>query len=296
MLNFFTFFKKSKNKSKKTYDYARDQDNLKWFTPELIERSETIEKQPFFSYPAYEKLWHSIFASEKDLIIGQKEYGKTHKKRFFEVMNILAMAEKEQPAANILEFGISEFSGMYKKAFPSINFYTSDRPVPDDFIGFTEEKIRFISKCEDHFSIDLEDLNQMESFVNTQKNKFNLILFAEVLEHLTIHPVDLMSNMIQLLNNQGYLYITTPNFFSKKNRLLMKKWENPQEVYPSQNGNWDAHHHYREYAQKELFRFIENAGGKVLAFYFSDCWDSESIEICAEKSNMVFLIKKAMNE
>jgi hypothetical protein len=75
----------------------------------------------------------------------------------------------------------------------------------------------------------------------------------------------------------------------------MKSWENPQEIYPAANGDWDAHFHHREFSLKELLRFIELAGGAVKAFYHSDCWNSEKGEpdrCAATRGNLVLVAGK----
>ncbi len=128
--------------------------------------------------------------------------------------------------------------------------------------------------------------------------QYDLIIFAEVLEHLPIHPLDLLPSLIQQLTPGGAIYLTTPNCFAyQKLRQIESRW-NPQTVYPRQDDNWDAHHHYREYAAKELFNFITEAGGRVDGFYFSDCWPEDK-EIADhlrrqpdERGNMVFVVRR----
>jgi hypothetical protein len=121
------------------------------------------------------------------------------------------------------------------------------------------------------------------------------VLFAEVLEHLVVHPVEVLTPLLSLLRPGGYLYLTTPNFFRRQNRRRMAAWDNPQEVYPRGDGNWDLHYHHREYGHREMFRFVEAAGGVTRAFYFSACWDDpdDLPDNPAEYGNMVFVIQPA---
>ena len=116
-------------------------------------------------------------------------------------------------------------------------------------------------------------------------------MFTEVLEHPTANPVEILQQLIHLLKPNGYIYLSTPNFFRRKNRAQFQNQENPQEVYPSGDNNWDAHHHYREYGLKEMLRFIKQSGGKTSALYFSNCWDTEHCQNESDRGNMVFVIQ-----
>jgi hypothetical protein len=116
--------------------------------------------------------------------------------------------------------------------------------------------------------------------------------FTEVLEHLDVNPVELLEALLVLLKRDGFLYLTTPNFFRRENRERFYRFENPQQVYPIGQGNWDRHHHHREYGFKELFRFIEAAGGQTVAFYFSSCWDVEPLPPEHERGNLVFVVRR----
>jgi SAM-dependent methyltransferase len=117
------------------------------------------------------------------------------------------------------------------------------------------------------------DLTWPQTLGTTITASYDVIVFAEVLEHLVVNPVELFSSMLGLLRPNGSIYLTTPNFFSRKHLEQIRNHENPQEVFPRTNGNWDAHYHHREYGIKELLRFVDQAGGTPTGWYFSDCWD-----------------------
>ena len=117
------------------------------------------------------------------------------------------------PSPRVLKLGGSEFSGLYGKLFPHMQFYTSDSPTSDDYIGFTE------AVCKqrvggDHLPLDLTNTQALNDFAQQQPGRFDLILLTEVLEYLCIHPVDILRPLIQALSSRGQLYLTTPNFFS----------------------------------------------------------------------------------
>jgi 2-polyprenyl-3-methyl-5-hydroxy-6-metoxy-1,4-benzoquinol methylase len=122
---------------------------------------------------------------------------------------------------------------------------------------------------------------------------FDLVLLTEVLEHLPIHPADVLARVLPLLAPAGALYLTTPNFFAQAHVEALARGENPGAVYPAGDGNWDAHHHYREYEPVELAGFVAAAGGRVDAFHFSGCWDPPGVSLPAHRrGNLVFVIRR----
>ena len=271
------------------YDYLGDGSVKGYFTAEVLALSAQLEACKNLDSNDYETAWNEIFDSDRALIIGQKEYGMQHKQRFWELVNAMGILLKGNLQPQVLEFGVSEFSGLYGKLFPHMQFNTSDRPTADDYIGFTEAVCKQLVGG-DHLPLDLTDTQALSDFSKHQSGRFDLILLTEVLEHLCIHPVDILRPLIQALSSQGLLYLTTPNFFALEKRQLMQRWQNPQEVYPAADGNWDAHHHHREYCLTELLPFIEQAGGCLKGFYYSGCWDQQPCDNSAERANMVFVI------
>ena len=256
--------------------------------------SRELEDARLVDKNAYETVWKEIFQERENLIIGQREYGRQHKQRFLELLNALVLLTRDKENPKIIEFGISEFSAFYKRFKPGVLLHTVDRPTDDDYIGFTKKVCENVSGCAHHFEIDLHQPNAIPTQFGDHRRSYDLILFTEILEHLIINPVELLRELLDLLNDNGSLYLTTPNFYSRKNLDLIAARENPQAVYPQRDGNWDAHHHFREYCAKELFEMIEKAGGKTTHFYFSDCWgDENSLTYPAEeRENLVFVIQR----
>ena len=252
-----------------------------------------LEATDTLSAHRYSRAWQSIFGGKRELVIGQQEYGRVHRQRFYELCNAVELLCGKYFQPRVIEFGVSGFSGIYKELFPGIRLTCVDRPYREDYIGFTETNTREISGCDDYFTVDLNVplvLTKNEYFGHL--DRYDMILFTEILEHLTANPVDILKQLLALLASGGHIYLSTPNFFRRDNRAKMAIWENPQELYPAGDANWDAHYHYREYGHKEMLRFIEEAGGRCCAFYFSDCWDGQEPEMldACERGNMVFVI------
>jgi SAM-dependent methyltransferase len=241
----------------------------------------------------YDALWAEIFASGRRLIVGQADYGVTHRERFFELGNAVLVLTRGRRAPRLLEFGPSEFSAMYRRLVPDVELVVADRPVPPDYVGFTEAHCRAALGCAGYAAVDLASVADMDAKLGAP-GSFDLVVLAEVIEHLPIHPVDVLARVLRCLAPEGALYLTTPNFFAQAHLEQLARGENPCPVYPAGEGNWDAHHHYREYDAAELADFIAAAGGRVDAFYFSGCWDAPAVALPAHRrGNMVFVARRA---
>lgn len=253
----------------------------------------TLQRSEHLDDAAYEAAYATALEDETALIIGQREYLPQHKMRFRELFNACTWLLAGRPNPTLLEFGASEFSAFYKQLIPSLRLHLSDRPTPPDYIGFTEDVCRKRLGCDAYFSIDLEQPNSLLINSGISRQGYDCVVLAEVLEHLVVNPVELLRSLLALLKRDGVLYLTTPNLFRAENREKWLALENPQQVFPAADGNWDRHHHHREYGAAELLRFTQEAGGQVVAFYYSDCWDQHPDLAEDERGNLVFLISPA---
>jgi SAM-dependent methyltransferase len=219
----------------------------------------------------------------------QGDYLAFHHDRFWEIANSISgmIACSALPVKpQILDFGFSVNSFILRSLFGDTVVSVCDRP---EIQG--SAKIGFES-----FVVDLvkDDLDRVDF-----KKRFDLIVFAEVIEHVLVNPVKVMRFLLRHTTKQGKIMITTPNCFSHNKLAMIAVRKNPQPIYPEQYSVKDSpHFHVREYSMGELLELVEQAGGQSQAFFFSDCWDDPSLRAVipyAERSNMVVVIgeKKA---
>jgi hypothetical protein len=273
---------------------AASHESLPCREPELVAR---LQQCTALSQQDYDDIWQQTFASDRDLVIGQQEYAPQHRARFWELFNAVALLLEECADENprLLEFGVSEYTGFYQSLWPQLALDVADRPVEDSYPGFNRATSLRVSGAKAFHAVDLNRRGVFyEDRYRDLQGAFHVVVFTEVLEHLVANPTETIAQLLSLLCPTGSLYLTTPNFFRKENMALIAQRENPQEVYPAGDDNWDAHHHYRELCAQEMIRFIESAGGVCRAFYYSDCWDEDDPEERAihERSNMVFVISR----
>lgn len=231
-------------------------------------------------WKTFEALWRELLPPAQEMVIGQAQYLEVHKRRFYELADAVKRLLPE--GGRLCEFGVSEFSRFYKRLCPDCFLVTVDRPTEADYPGFIPERCRRIAGCDHHFSVDLEARESVDWERLQAAGPYDLLLFAEVLEHLLVEPIALLRDLLMLLSPAGLLYLTTPNYFRPENREQLAAGCNPQPYYPGTEENWDAHYHYREYSMPELMDVVEKAGGVVAAAYFSDCWDRPGGDSTAE--------------
>ncbi|MCX6726922.1 MAG: methyltransferase domain-containing protein [Candidatus Shapirobacteria bacterium] len=70
----------------------------------------------------------------------------------------------------------------------------------------------------DHSQVKI--LNLESDPVNFPKNNFDLIIFSEIIEHLS-NPVLVLKKLVPLLKKNGYFIITTPNVFRWQNLISL---------------------------------------------------------------------------
>ncbi len=237
----------------------------------------------------YCKKWDELFGQRSE------DYFKMHKLRYYELLNGFDCYIKGKEKPLVLEIGVSEFAVFYKYYFPGIRLVTLDRPK--ELNGFEADYCINTAGAERHYHIDLNKEKLSPGYGDPPLGKFDYIICTEVLEHLIVNPVGFLTDLLGILKPDGFLYLTTPNFFRYDNINKISNGVNPQMVYPGVEKNKDAHHHFREYEMNELLQFTAEAGGGIVENYFSGCWDNPELlegilkDHPGQKSNLVFLIK-----
>jgi len=117
----------------------------------------------------------------------------------------------------------------------------------------------------DHYQADLNRPGSLPAVLPM----YDMIVFAEVVEHLHTSPGLVLEALREHLVSRGILVIQTPNAAALPKRLKLLAGRNPYEPIredPSNPG------HFREYTLRELRTIAVRAGFQVMAvfrrFYF----------------------------
>ena len=122
--------------------------------------------------------------------------------------------------------------------------------------------LEFVKERQKNFGVikvvdnNLEQLNSQSEV----KDKYDVILFTEILEHITFNPINFWKKIYSLIQTKGYIYISTPNSMSLLNiirslaRILLLRGigEPVNEIFKKVTYG----HHWKEYSPSELKRYF----------------------------------------
>jgi len=153
--------------------------------------------------------------------------------------------------------------------------FMRDHAITETIDSLGYEDCRF--KCRNHETHAEYDLTQaVDSSTWPQLPPYDVIIMAEVIEHLPIPPEHVLAFLAGLLKPHGFLIIQTPNACSLPKRLRMARGQNPYEMIRNSRQNPG---HFREYTVRELTELAQNNGLRshsvqVVNYFLRDTWSS----------------------
>lgn len=117
-----------------------------------------------------------------------------------------------------------------------------------------------------HFNIEEDDFPYEDT-------KFNVVIFAEIIEHLQNDPCKVLREIKRVLKPGGYLVLTTPNVARLENvaRII-----NGANIYDPYSGYGPYGRHNREYNCHELAKLLEHEGFEVEMLFTADVHANQS--------------------
>ena len=187
---------------------------------------------------------------------GELAYLRAHQVRYTILVSDIAELIPEAIEVHCLDIGTNHFCIMLSQVF---NMCLSTLDLNDDW---QEPCTRA--------GIPLHVCDLTADEMPFGNDCFDLVLFAEVLEHLPIHPSPVLTEFHRILKPGGTLILTTPNFASLDNRLALLRGKNPQEMIKEVDR---AGSHFREYVRPECVSLLEQAGLRCLQARYDMSWD-----------------------
>lgn len=189
---------------------------------------------------------------EKALTCGeesQRTYVHFHRMRFADILR-LCRNEVPTPHARVLDVGRSQLTAHLLSFYRDVHTLGLDLSLDDG--GHRET-----NRLDDvpHITFDLLNSRLVSSWPRCRP--FDLIVFSEVIEHLSVAPEYVFACLGSLLADNGVLLCTTPNAADIGKRLRLFLGRNPYErlrLYAVNPG------HFREYTQQELCEIAKNVG------------------------------------
>jgi SAM-dependent methyltransferase len=109
--------------------------------------------------------------------------------------------------------------------------------------------------------------------------RYDLVLFCEVLEHMTQDPLRCLLEIGRVLKPGGRLIVTTPNVARLENVARLIVGEN---IYDPYSGHGPHGRHNREYSQHELYHLLLHAGFRTESMFTADVHPSRAFQLVPE--------------
>jgi SAM-dependent methyltransferase len=169
-----------------------------------------------------------------------------------------------QQKTRVLDVGRSHLSALLLEHYDSV--WTLGFPI-DDAEGFAHPAgaVPGRKQYAGHIVFDLNDTQTIE--VIPTDIRFNLIVFAEVIEHLHTAPELVLHALCNLLTDDGIIVCQTPNASALHKRITLLLGRNPYERL-----RIDARDpgHIREYTKRELIDAGRIAGLEPVAHEYAE--------------------------
>tara|TARA_B100000315_G_C14403616_1_gene507638 strand:+ start:121 stop:846 length:726 start_codon:yes stop_codon:yes gene_type:complete len=201
-----------------------------------------------------------------------REYLKYHSKRYKFLLNKISNIIDENKNYQILDIGPAYQTALLRNGAPDTSI---------DTMGFKDKRLPPRDK-ESHHEVNL---NKTEQFVYSKN--YDLIILAEVLEHLYTSPTIILNYLRSILNNNAYLIIQTPNASALWKRISLLLGKNPYEMIRINSDKNPGH--FREYTSKELKKMVKEAGFKIIDFSINNNFNKTNLKhrVCDSFSNFL---------
>jgi 2-polyprenyl-3-methyl-5-hydroxy-6-metoxy-1,4-benzoquinol methylase len=203
-----------------------------------------------------------MLEAEKAVTCGEesrRSYLSMHQKRFADILH-LCREYVPDSSVRVLDVGRSELTAHLGTFYRDVHSLGLDAAADDG--GHRELKMM---DAVPHITFDLLRSDRVSEWPDC--GRFDLIVFSEVIEHLSVALEYAWALLRALLTDKGVLVCTTPNAVDIAKRLRMVAGRNPYErlrLYTLNPG------HIREYTRQELCATAESVGLRCLHHAYFD--------------------------
>lgn len=202
---------------------------------------------------AYKDVSETIKVVLESCIDIDSDYHKVHERRFARTLQVLM---EQEPQGRLLELGCSSVLPLsLLELAPNLEIHVTDFNLSKP----TEHKLKVESNNKSAefqaYSIDLE-----KTPLPCPDGFFDYVLCCEVLEHMEVDPMFMLSEVNRVLKPNGILIVTTPNIASSWGVTKVLQGYEPYFYMQYQKTGSGYHRHNYEYSVHSLKAVLVSAG------------------------------------
>ncbi len=202
----------------------------------------------------YSAIEQKLRALSRTLAPESAKYLERHEPRYRYLAELITSLAGQHTFARVLDVGMSYETVLLGHLLPAARI---------DCFG-TGEDYRFSPQRAFSFLAgDLNDVAKGALPAVAEADRYDLVVFMEVLEHLYTPPEMVLGYLAGLLRPGGLVIVSTPNAAWVKNRLALLRGRNPFELLKADRQNMG---HIREYTKAELQTALTAAGLREVRF------------------------------
>jgi 2-polyprenyl-6-hydroxyphenyl methylase/3-demethylubiquinone-9 3-methyltransferase len=182
-------------------------------------------------------------------------YLKHHFRRFVETLSEFDGTWDRSRGVRVLDVGAHWLHQAVLWRLAGYEVTAVDLPIT-----FELENVRRCAEAEGIKLVPNADLERCPPLADLPDAGFNVVLFTEIIEHLTFNPAHLWREIHRLLAPGGRIVITTPNYYAWNGRAWdFKRFFSGFGGGITVDEILNTHtygHHWREFAMHELIRYF----------------------------------------
>ena len=141
--------------------------------------------------------------------------------------------------------------------------YLSFDNITINTLGYENLMLYKKEHVNEHLEFDLNDAQEKKNWPEFKKH--DIVIMAEVIEHLHTSPELILGCVRNFIKEDGYLIVQTPNAVSFDKRIKLMMGKNPYHLISK---SVKTPNHFREYTSDELTEIGKAAGLRVEKIYY----------------------------
>jgi SAM-dependent methyltransferase len=188
------------------------------------------------------------------LISEDDVYHKNHARRMARTLQLLS---EEYRFGNLLEVGTSHLLPVaIREAQLDVDITVTDFDLSKEKVGSMSCEINGKKKEVNVVRVNIED-----EILPLPDEYFDTVLLCEVIEHMDVDPMHVLSELNRVMKKDAVLIVTTPNITSSRNIYKMLNGNEPY-FYMQYRKHRDPYRHNYEYSLPTLEKVLAAAGFK----------------------------------